>query len=802
MEPAMPTQYQQDSYVFEIGEEISAIYYVLEGTLGLMHRFESDGQEYEVLVSQIKGNTFLGVENFFDSLFASYSVKALEDSTINETPIENKKALKVMVKDKPDYGLQILRSLLRTIAQTANFVIQFNKLCGNIKKLETIGKGILGYLSSQYNVEIASKELQEVSKQAFDFFQEHDTALYPLSQNIFSVPFEEFQEEDKESIMDMLDKREVNLFTKLYTLPSKVQNEFFAREPFFINYYLEEGSEHFRNVLFLMEKAFEQIRERYNALLGNEGVVLSLLETKGSLGSNKELLRYVRQAIGTLLSNTEKLSKLMQTHAPEYYQGLVVTIEKLKKLNQAVSAEEGQAEVEETYSVPEELKGALETILRYAELDEETYHSFVDDFNKFKMMKDKLSGDDSVKRFRKRISEAYWKIYENCFIKYFNSMEMPKAVELMLRYGFMDEELVHPKTIVRLYTATHQEVDRELPVYDIFDWLMAIARKEVDPGINGMGERYDQYLREEAKKQSRKTVVTAEELDTTQRRVSFEIQNMVKDGARVCSGEIFNYSPILMEEAFAGDSYKYLVTKKKIREEFFKIRSLDYSAFYREVRFRDADRGIEEFIETEIMPNIILLPTWGKKSMTWQVKEKPKESRGRVIFPHFVLEKLDRMMVEVFGFYRWEIVKEILGPLWNDITQMSITAEYTDYIQFYKKNRDLSLETKEKIAQDFKKHRTDRERFVYDYTKWIEFESQGRPMLNKVVRGIFYRQIPFPKEIRDKIKDMPAYSEIHNRFVNLRRKDIKKLKNKYQKYAKEEQGLPRELQEYIEFYLR
>ena len=39
---------------------------------------------------------------------------------------------------------------------------------------------------------------------------------------------------------------------------------------------------------------------------------------------------------------------------------------------------------------------------------------------------------------------------------------------------------------------------------------------------------------------------------------------------------------------------------------------------------------------------------------------------------------------------------------WNDITEPSLTSEYCDYIQFYRKNHDLSAEAKEKIKNALK----------------------------------------------------------------------------------------------------
>ena len=42
-----------------------------------------------------------------------------------------------------------------------------------------------------------------------------------------------------------------------------------------------------------------------------------------------------------------------------------------------------------------------------------------------------------------------------------------------------------------------------------------------------------------------------------------------------------------------------------------------------------------------------------------------------------------------------------------------------------------------------------RERFINDYTLWITKEAEGTQKLDREVRGIFWRDIPFPAEIRE-----------------------------------------------------
>ena len=53
--------------------------------------------------------------------------------------------------------------------------------------------------------------------------------------------------------------------------------------------------------------------------------------------------------------------------------------------------------------------------------------------------------------------------------------------------------------------------------------------------------------------------------------------------------------------------------------------------------------------------------------------------------PVFTAVDLEDMMIETMGRYRWEICRKIQGVHWNDIREKSLTAEYCDYMQFYRK---------------------------------------------------------------------------------------------------------------------
>jgi len=792
----MPKVFKEDDIIFSSKDDIESIYYLIDGEALICTKFDFKGVTHELILSSITNNTFIGVERLFTSQ-AHYFVKTSKESFVNVNDIKDKTVLVKMINEKPEFGIQVLRSMLKNTAKMADSIVQINKISINVHKLNTIGLGIIGFVEK----EILGKTVDQKAFSAYQFFKDNNINLYPINETVFKAPFQNFVDEDYFIFTDVINKTDVTFFTKLYMLPTNIQNSLYTTDPFFISYFLEKISLYFKDILGTTQSSFDSLIANYEQIVGEGGIVSKIKDLIKSLkDEHKDNLKKV---LKILEINLSKVSSSLEFFTTSYYKKLVEVFEKSFKEEVVEVKKEENVEVEESYSVPDELKNSMEQILKYSELDQENYSLLVKRYEKFKSLENKLSGDDEVRKLRDSITNIYWKIYENSFIKFYQSNKIIKPVELMLRFGLFDETLVSKKTLVELYNYKPEKPGDDPAIYDMFEWLQKIVFKEVEPSITTMGEDYQKSLIEEAKRKSVKTIVTPEELDNTNKRVNFEINNLLSSGAKVCSGEIFNYTPILIEEAFPGSSYNFFATKEKINKEFMAIRDIDFSIFYRDVSYRDKDKDMETFVKKEIIPNILLLPSWGNRGLVWQVKERPRTSKGRIIFPHFVTEKsFDDIVVEVFGIYRWEILKELLGPLWNDLTQLSLTAEYMDYIHSYKKSKDIPLEMKEKIKEEFKKFRSDRDKFVNDYKKWIKFDSQGRPFVNVLVRNIFYRQIPFPKVIRDRLKDMPAYSDINNKFINLRRKDIVNLRNKYHKYTKDGGSLPKELEETINFYMK
>ena len=141
------------------------------------------------------------------------------------------------------------------------------------------------------------------------------------------------------------------------------------------------------------------------------------------------------------------------------------------------------------------------------------------------------------------------------------------------------------------------------------------------------------------------------------------------------------------------------------------------------------------------------------------------------------------------------------GIHWNDIRESSLTAEYCDYLQFYRKNHNLSADAREKIKSAIAKAKNNyREVFVVDYIAWVKYEAQGSVRLNKQARDIIFRYCPFARPIRESLKESPMYRDMIGKFEILNDREAKKVQSALARYQKSGGELLPEMEEYLAFF--
>ncbi|MCB1175692.1 MAG: cyclic nucleotide-binding domain-containing protein [Leptospiraceae bacterium] len=452
-------------------------------------------------------------------------------------------------------------------------------------------------------------------------------------------------------------------------------------------------------------------------------------------------------------------------------------------------------------AIMKELDGSLGKIMSFLKLPAEDHKNLNQLLRNLDAESSPLDSSGEPRKLRKAIEQIYWKVYEAAWFKFTESKgNVPRYVQMMLEFGFLDEKMLDPEHLVFLYQCIDNS-SSQYPIVSTLEWLDKIRDNAEAPSVDPMGQTYFQLLKQDFRDKGwKKESEVPPDINTMQRRVQSEIKNLVSENVRLTSGTPTTAFAILTRHQISIPLERCVVTNERLAQVLDQLLNVDYSAFHREVILNDTERDIiKEFVQIQVFPWFIRMPSIGSKMMMWQeLSTRDKKSMGRVTLPVFATEDLYKMLLDAVAAFRWELTKTIMGADWNNVAQSSITADYTDYVQFYRKNRDLSKEQKEKLQGEFKRFRDDRSRFSNDYINWIQFEAEGVLKLNKVCRNIMYKHVPFHKKIRDEIASQPAYAEIHNRFKNIRNRKLRELETKYRKY--EEKGLPPELQSTIDFY--
>jgi hypothetical protein len=487
----------------------------------------------------------------------------------------------------------------------------------------------------------------------------------------------------------------------------------------------------------------------------------------------------------------------------EVYSSLLMNY-KRKETENGTSAVYEDEEAQHEMSI---FKNSFQTILDYAQIGGDKAKAMNDTMCAFVNMKDRMNSDDASRALRKKLSQNHYEIYKAVFLQAYRNKTIPKVIDMFLKYGYADERLMSEEHLISLYNFDEKQnecQEEELcKVYNIKEWLTLIYDGKKNPSKNEFDQDYFQMLLS-MKKQAKLTKEKAKQWEEDpERKLDYEIQNLLRYNNRTTNGQISVFVPVLHEDMIVNDFERLYATKSKVNDTIRELMNIDYSVFDRELLYtNDEKKIIKEYIIKRVYPDIILMPTIGRNGIMWQeLSGKKKDSAARFLLPVFSEVNLSTLMVWIFGRFRWELCRSIEGIAWNDIKHKSLTSEYSDYLQFYRRNKELSEEKKGKIKNQIKKGRNNsREIFAMDYEQWINYESKGALKLNKQVREMMATYCPFDRKLREKIKAQPLFAEAMTRYYKKKKKKIWELESRYRKLKREQIALTQELTDTLEYY--
>ena len=753
---------EKGKHFIKIGDKVTELYWIVQGSV------------LQVLSNKkivIDKGHMIGLAEGTTGVFTCDYVTN-EDCVIYSYQYEKEEDLKKIFEAQPKNAVVFLMSAVRGADATLRRYAEHWTLCHKFYTFTS-------ELYRQYKIICEKLKIEEKPFSKMDYFE-------PLS------------------LETKVRKSKIDYFASLAKMPKAIMDAFYGKDNALIVGEIIHAGECMNQSVPLIEEMYQYLLDNQDILLNeqkNDLFALYFDLTKRAAAQGMELALFQKK-IMTIV----EFAKMCKIYDKESIETRFAEFESydFSKAAEEVSKAE-QEEAEEEIEEPPMGDEWLTYILKYASYDEEKCKRAVMMIEEYRELPDMYSTSDEVRKLRRDIAKMFYDVYMRVFKRSVKQSKIPTIVKMFLNFGFMDVTLAGEDNVSELYelAETIEEKCKSSNVYTAYEWLKSIYAGENEPSKNEFDLDYVGYLRE----QKRMGEITAAQekafLDDNWNKTVYEMDNMFKSTNRATYGKFATFQPALCEEDLINSPTSMLITVDRLNDALDYLRSVDYSLFYHEIVFSDPDHGItKETLQKEILPYIILMPNAGSRSMMWQeTAGSRRDTPARFIMPILTVVEPREMMTELCGRYRWEMCRKIQGMRWNDVTERSLTSEYCDYMQFYRKNHDLSAETKEKIKNALVKAKNNyREVFVKDYQCWIKYEAKGSCRLNKVAREIVFTYCPFSKDIRKVLEGNPMYQNLFEKYEIFKQRKLRHVTNFYDKYQKSGGTITQEMQDNLDFY--
>ncbi len=803
--------------VFLQGENPSEFYLLQSGSLEILTASEEfNGLDSDIILSKsmrvgiISGKTI--IPGFSSGLVGPYkrSLRAVEDSSIVRYPLPSG-GFRAIAAANSSQSITILRQLFNAFNISISSVTRYESLYQNVCRMNDNMALIYQMLSPG---ELGS----ELSDRAESLFSKY-TASGGSSPSSFSARF--LITDNSKFLRKVYDAPGDSGDSSQAMVSCDLVKSILKQDVAVLKAMIDSDADIALRMFDILQDSYarsldrtvmlsEALDNEFSTLLGDNGSWIEfLLKKKGidlwnSSGRlDSDFMKSFFSFVGKLNSHFEVLTG---DKLPSKYPMLVQMRSYLSSGGSAVREEsvvpeqKSEAEKKPLITPPgENLKRSIHQIFEFSLMDKEFQNRFFKLMNDFKTMKSPFGTDTDSRKIRRHISKMYWDIYKQVYIRSKIESSVPRSVKLMLMFGFLDEELLEEEQVAELNDLARQREKSDIyPVMHETEFLNQIYTGTETPSITEMGLTYEGHLREQAKHSRKKGSEVEVSAEENVKKTMYEIEQRLASTAAVCSGSTATAFPILNSMVLKGSLKSVYSSKEKVEGIIESLRNVDFSVFYRETVLKLGDA--REIIQEEVFPYFILLPVFGTKTLLWQEMEGTnKRSRGRIVIPIFFMGDLDKSIAHTLACFRWELIRSIKGAMWADPVDGGLTGEYFDYVNNYKKISKLSAEAKEKVKERFKSLRTNRDRFADDYLMWLFYEKDGIMKLNAVVREMFFKNIPFRNDIRDRLENMPAFNQSANRYKNVNARKFQGYERRFKKYMDEAGNYPVEIQKFMDF---
>lgn len=747
--------------IFRKGEPLQMAALILKGRVVI----EGDG------IRMVVGSgNFLGMCDTWKREH-SFTYVALDDLVLYGFPMEGEEQAGRLLEEKPQY-----RGLLVT---SVNFF--FHDIFRVYGKLKNAANKVSKFVEDTYSRYVRLAE---------------DAGLMPekiaAMERLANQYMEEYSLPDR-----------ITYFIQCSQIPIEAQKNYYGANAYVAKCYFTEQCE-------ILPKLFEGCRFYTDWLVRYFRIMIM---------DEKNLFSLVgRMALGVRRSgqNDSELSVMLDHILETINDTEAVLLE-----NAGVNLELDRQRMEETYFAllsddtgsleafdQEDLKvldRSLQQILDYAPVHGRVAEEFATSVEAFLGLVDKFARTSEITALRKELSRNFFEIYEAVVKKSFQDSNPPLAVKLFLRYGYVSEELLTEEELRTLLALPDsREEETTCRVYTMEEWLREIYVGRKNPSKDEFDMDFEEHIRKQVQEGKLDKGAQESAFQDPDSRLHFEVDNLLRYADRILNGNISAFVPVLCSEGIYTKLENSVVTSAVINKTVNRVEKIDYSIFHRERLMAFEEIGLNHFTVTgRYTPEFILFPIYGRKGLMWQdIEGRRKDTHGRILLPSFMEQNLEGELIKMLAYFRWEKCRTEMGAQWNNYRYPSLTSEYTDYLQFYKKNSDLSTEKREKVKAQLQQcGNRHRDVFARDYMDWIFREATGAMKLNRVAREIMFTYCPLASEFAAGLLEQNAYRDAARRHMTEKGKREKEINQVIFRFEKAGELLPDEVEQTKRFVL-
>ncbi len=760
-------------------------------------------------IGLVKGEAMIGIIGLLsNNEFPGLSVRTVSKCIISSQPVRKEEMLAKVQRDNT-LNFKMLRDLCGRVESSIYLYTNYKYLWHKYASIaDSLALGFPGKPGSVYDEKSRTdSSLQEYSAFLKGMIKEDPAAALPeeWDYNLFLGRIQDnlrlYEDHDKVRAEDLLDYQQCLFLKRLVHKNDKILTAIFSKDEPSNRYIFDFMAKSIVAVAHANKDIAAEIKELMDRIYSDEGWAAQIIKEEKS-PEKSNFLHFLAKFSWRCRKDTMTLLGIDLFKEYRVF-GALKRYQEFKSQEDEQQNSGTEHATEEMKKRLEKYRGLLTRILNFSTMDEEFKKSFAAGMEELLQYKNKHDTDPALQKLRDRISGEYWKLYENCFLKVIDSDLKGFVPGIMLHFGIVDERLLTDEelyVIDRFYSA-NLFMDEDIPVMTLPYFLEKIYKSEIPPSMTEMGDYFTTILKNQEKMTKKEKAAAVLYEDTAEDKVRFELRTIAGDLSKMLFGNKKRALPFLCSDSLSGGAQRFFIDPELFTSLIRKYRKRDYSLFYREVLFKH--KLGSDFIQKEVIPNFVFYPSFGNRSVMWQEMDGTnKKSPGRIFYPLFFTEKLEQSALTQLAYFRWELQKSIAGYNWTDPVEGGVVGVYYDYIQYYRKNPNITPEAKERLAEFIKKTKSDKDRFAQDYANWVAFEYEGKMRLNGYVRDIFYRFCPFPGKIREVMAQKPDFKVMENRFQSRRLKDSLRLKSKMIKFEKKGVPLPGELMEYSRFLER